>query len=78
MWHAFNPVDYEHRACYRLHKCTQTGSVIDFMAALCAWILECTNISVAEVLDLYVAGLKPTTRNWVLIDNLSTMHEAAK
>ena len=78
MWHTFNPVDYEHRACYRLHKCTQIGPVIDFMAAFHAWLLECTEISVAEVVDLYLAGLKPTTCNWVLIQDLSTMHKAAK
>ena len=78
MHHAFKPVDHEHRARDKLWTCSQTGSVIDYMAAFCARLLECTDVSDAEALDRYVAGLKPTTRDWVLIHDPSTMHEAAK
>ena len=78
MRHAFKPVDHEHRARDKLRTCSQTGSVIDYTAAFRARLLECTDVSDAEALDRYVAGLKPTTRDWVLIHDPSTMHEAAK
>ena len=32
----------------------------------------------AEVLDQYMARLKPNTRYWVLVHDPSTMHKAAK
>ena len=54
------------------------GSVIDYMAAFRAGLLEYSDVSDAKALDRYVAGLKPTTRDWVLIHNPTTMHQAAK
>ena len=54
------------------------GSIVDYMAAFRARLLECSNISDAEVLDRYVSGLKPTTQDWVLIHDPTTMHQAAK
>ena len=44
------------------------------MAAFRARLLECSNISDAEVVDLYVAGLKLTTQDWVLLHDPTTMH----
>ena len=40
--------------------------------------LECSDFSDAEALDRYVSGLKPMTRDWVLIHNPTSMHQAAK
>ena len=48
------------------------------MVAFRARLLECSDISDAEALDQYGAGLKPTTRDWVLIHDPTTMHQAAK
>ena len=53
-------------------------SIVDYTAAFCARLLECSNVSDAEVLDRYVSGLKLTTRDWVLIHDPTTMHQAAK
>ena len=48
------------------------------MAASRARLLECSDVWDTEALDRYVAGLKPTTWDWVLIHNPTTMHQAAK
>ena len=48
------------------------------MAALKARLLECSDVSDAEALDQYVARLKPTTQDWVLIHDPMTMHLVAK
>ena len=42
-----------------------------------AWLLECMDVLDAEALDHYVAGLKQGTRDWVLIHDPSSLHEAA-
>ena len=54
------------------------GSAVDCTAAFRARLLECSNVSDAEALDWYVSGLKPITRDWVLIHDPTTMHQAAK
>ena len=54
------------------------GSVLDYTAAFRARLLECTDVSDAEALDRYVAGLKQGTRDWVLIHDPSSLHEAAR
>ena len=51
---------------------------MDYTAAFCARLLECSDVSDAEALDRYVSGLKPTTRDWVLIHDPTSMHQAAK
>ena len=51
---------------------------MDYTVAFHARLLECSDVSNAEVLDHYVAGLKPMTRDWVLIHNPTSMHQAAK
>ena len=50
------------------------GSVVDYMVAFRARLLKCGNVPDAEALDWYVAGLKPTTQDWVLIHDPTTMH----
>ena len=42
-----------------------------------ARLLECMDVSDAEALDRYVAGLKQGTRDWVLIHDPSSLHKAA-
>ena len=37
-----------------------------------------SNVSDAEALDCYVAGLKSGTRDWVLIHNPNSLHKAAR
>ena len=54
------------------------GSVVDYTVAFRARLLECSNVSDAELLDRCVSGLKPTTRDWVLMHDPTTMHQAAK
>ena len=78
MHDAFKPVDHKHRAHDKLRTCSQTGSVINYTAVFHAQLLECTDVSNAKALDCCVAGLKPTTRDWDLIHDPSTMHKAAK
>ena len=43
-----------------------------------ARLLDCSNISDAKALDQYVAGLKPTKQDWVLIHDPTTMHQAVE
>ena len=74
MRHTFKPVDNDYWARERLRQCQQTGSVIDYTAAFRARLLECGNISDTEALDHYVAGLKPITRDWVLIHDPTMLH----
>ena len=74
MRQTFKPVDNEYRVRDRLRKCQQTGSVIDYTAAFRARLLEYSDVSDAEAPDCYVAGLKPTMRDWVLIHDPTTMH----
>ena len=74
MRQTFKPVDNEYRARDRLHQCQQTGSVVDYTAVFRARLLESSNISDAEALDCYIAGFKPTTRDWVLIHDSTMMH----
>ena len=54
------------------------GSVVDYTVAFRAKLLECSDVSDAKALDRYVAGLKLTTRDWVLIHDPTSMHQAAK
>ena len=54
------------------------GSIVDYTVAFCARLLECSDVSDAEALNHYFAGLKPTTQDWVLIHNPISMHQAAK
>ena len=54
------------------------GSVVEYTAAFCARLLECSDVSNAEVLDRYIAGLKPTTRDWVPIHDPTSMHQVVK
>ena len=54
------------------------GSVVNYTAAFCARLLECSDVSDAEALDQYVSGLKPMTQDWVLIHDPTYMHQAAK
>ena len=58
--------------------CTQTGSVIDYNAAFCSRLLECTDVSDTEVLVRYINSLKQGSKDWVLIHDPSSLHEAAK
>ena len=51
---------------------------MDYTVAFHARLLECSNISNAEALDHYFAGLKPMTQDWVLIHDPTSMHQAAK
>ena len=74
----FKPVDNEYRARDRLRQRQQTGSVVDYTAAFRARLLECSDVSDAEALDRYISGLKPMTRDWVLIHDPTSMHQAAK
>ena len=74
----FKPVDNEYQAYKRLHWYQQTGSVVDYTVAFCSRLLECSGVLDAEASDQYVAGLKLTTRDWVLIRDPITMYQAAK
>ena len=53
-------------------------AAVEYTVAFHARLLECSNIADAKALDHYVAGLKPTTHNWVLIHDPIPMHQAAK
>ena len=53
------------------------GSIVDYTVAFRARLLECSYISDAKALDRYVARLKPTTQDWVLINDPITMHQAS-
>ena len=78
MRHTFKPVEHQHRAREKLRVCTQTVSVIDYTAALHFRILECMDVSDAEALARYVDSLKQGTKDWVLIHDPSSLHEATK
>ena len=52
--------------------------MIDYTAAFHSRLLECTNVSDAEALAKYIDGLKQGTKDWVLIHDPSSLHEAAK
>ena len=78
MRHTFKPIDHEHCTHEKLRVCTQTGSVIDYTAAFYSRLLECTNVSDAEAFARYVDSLKQGTKDWVLIHDPSSLHEAAK
>ena len=53
------------------------GSILNYTVAFRARLLECTDMSDAEALDHYVAGLKQGMRDWVLIHDSSSLHKAA-
>ena len=76
--HTLKPVDHQHRAREKLRVSTQTGSVIDCTAAFHSRILNCTDVSDAEAFARCIGGLKQDTKDWVLIHNPSSLHEAAK
>ena len=46
--------------------------------ALRVRLIKCSNVLVAEVLDRNVAGLKPTTQDWVLIYDPTIVHLLTK
>ena len=76
MYQTFKPINHDYRARDQLRQCHQMGSVIDCTAAFRARLLECTDISDAEALDCYVAGLKQGKKDWVLIHDPSSLHKA--
>ena len=51
---------------------------MDYTVAFHARLLECSDVSDAKALDRYVSGVKPMTRDWVLIHDPTSMHQAAK
>ena len=51
---------------------------MDYTVAFRAKLLKCSDVSDAEVLDRYYSGLKLTIRDWVLIHDPASMHQAAK
>ena len=57
MRQTFKPFDNEYWARDRLCQWQQTGFVIDYTAAFRASLLERSDISDAEALDHYVAGI---------------------
>ena len=77
MRHTFKPVDHEHRACEKPRLCLQTGSVIDYTAAFHSRLLKCRDVSDTEALTRYIDGLKQGTKDWVLINDPSSLHEVA-
>ena len=78
MGSTFKPGNYENRAFNQLRQCQQTESVVNYTVAFCVRLLECSDIFDAEALDCYITGLKPTTRDWVLIQDPMSMHQVAK
>ena len=54
------------------------GSIVDYTMAFRARLLECSNVSDPKALDRYVAGLKLTTQEWVLMHDPTTMYQAAE
>ena len=78
MRYTFKPMDHEHGAREKLRVCMQTGSVIDYTAALYSRLLECMDVSDAESLVRYINALKQGTKNWVLIHDPISLQEAAK
>ena len=54
------------------------GSVVEYTMVFSARLLKCSDASDAEALDHYVAGFKPTTHEWILIHNPTSIHQAAK
>ena len=52
--------------------------MIDYTAAFCSRLLECTDVSDAEALARYVNGIKQGTKDWILIHDPSFIHKAAK
>ena len=52
--------------------------MIDYTAAFCSRLLECMDVSDAEALARYIDRLKQGTKDWVLIHDPSSLHEAAK
>ena len=50
---------------------------MDYTANFHARLLECSDVLETEALDRYVAGLKPTIQDEVLIHDLISMHQAA-
>ena len=51
---------------------------MDYTAEFHARLLDCSDVSDAEVLDRYVSGLKPMTQDWVLIHYPTSMQQATK
>ena len=51
---------------------------MDSTVAFRARLLECSNTSDAKAVYQYVADIKPTTQNGVLIHDPMTMHQVAK
>ena len=54
------------------------GSILNYTVAFRARLLECTDVSDAQALDRYMAGLKQDTRDWVLIHDPSSLYKAAR
>ena len=56
----------------------QTGNSVEYTTSFRQRLLECTDVSDAEALDRFIAGLKLATRSWVKIHDPTTVHEAAR
>ena len=52
--------------------------MIDYTAAFYSRLFECMDVSDAEALVKYIDGLKQGSKDWVLIHDPSSLHEAAK
>ena len=61
----FRPVGHSHRARDQLVHCTQMGAVTGYNSAFRYILLRCTDLSVSEVLNRYIEGLKHHPRAWV-------------
>lgn len=72
----FRPINDERVARDKLLSLRQTGSVAQFATAFQTLLLKVPDISDAERLHRFIAGLKPTIKTQLLISNPKTLEEA--
>lgn len=74
----FLPKNQYQAARNKLRNLRQTGSVQQYNLNFNSITLEVPDLSNAEALDKYIAGLKPQTRSYVMLQYPQTMEEAMR
>ena len=72
----FSPVDSSKVARDQLRQLTQTKSVSEYTDKFRTLSLQITDLSAAEALDRFTAGLKPPVREKIEIDDPKTLERA--
>ena len=53
----FKPADYANKACQALSKCSQRGTVTEYIMQFYEWYAQCSDVDSAKAMFWFIDGL---------------------